>query len=107
MKQHNDNADNLSNAKAIRAALEKICYEAAPEPLAEEIKKEVSFQIFPQLLSIKEVKMLSLVAEKYDLNLFELSKSYQTLREIYWENELQFKHDNKDDDFLKSIGVKW
>ena len=107
MKQHNDNADNLFNAKAIRAALEKICQEAAPQPLAEEIKKEVSFQIFLQLLSIKEVKMLSLVAEKYDLNLFELSKSYQTLREIYWENELQFKHDNKDDDFLKSIGVKW
>ena len=99
---------NIEQAKAIRAALEKMCYELAPQPLSEELTKDVSYQLFPASLSLKELKQISLLAEKYDLLIVELAKAYKKLREIYWEDKLYFKHNKGNDyDFLKDIGVKW
>ena len=108
MKQYNDNADKFSNAKAIRAALEKMCYELAPQPLAEEIKKSLSFQVFPSSLTLKELQGATALADKYDLDLIKLIGAYKTLREMHWENKLQEKHEKGSDyDFLKDIGVRW
>ena len=106
---NNNDYINLETAKAIRAALEKICYELAPQPLTEEITQKMSYQIFPALLSLKELKRLATIADKYDLSLVELANAYKKLREFYWENQLQKKHEESDDDydFLKEIGIKW
>ena len=107
-QSYRDNADKFSNAKAIRAALEKMCYELAPEPIAEEIKESLSFQVFPSLLTLKELRRVTVLADKYDLDLIKLREAYKTLRDMYWENKLQKKHDKGNDyDFLKEIGVKW
>ena len=112
MKQYNDNEDNIVQAKKIRAALEKICYEAAPKPLLKRKTKNISYGIFPALLSLKELQMISKLACKFDLNLAELAYTYRQIRDIYWEKKFYSKQksnkkEESDADFLKSVGLKW
>ena len=110
-----DNKDSTPNKiKAIRAALEKICYEAAPKPVILEITKKLSYEVFPSLLSLKELKMVAKITKKYGIPLVDLTKVYKEIRDIYWEKEFYSQQKKnkrrgkaKEKDFLKDAGIKW